>query len=107
MLGGAAILFPSLGLLFRLTLAGRFQAPESAVPRRGPRPVRRARSGFLARLAIACLIAGFLLLNVANAQWAHAIGLVCLLAFILGASRAIIFTALGEQPTSASPSASA
>jgi hypothetical protein len=54
-----------------------------------------------------CLIAGFLLLNITDAQWAHAVGLVCLLAFILSASWAIIFTALGEQPTSASPGASA
>jgi cytochrome d ubiquinol oxidase subunit II len=98
-LGGGAILFPSLGLLFRLALAGRFHAPQSTVSRPGTRRVRRPASGLLARLAIASLIAGFLLLNVANAQWAHAIGLVGLLAFVLAAFRAIIWTALDEQPT--------
>ena len=98
-LGGGAILFPSLGLLFSLALAGRFQAPESTVSRRLVR-VPRARSGLLARVALACLIAGFLLLNIANAPWAHAIGLVSLLAFSLVGFRAVIFSALGEQPTS-------
>jgi cytochrome d ubiquinol oxidase subunit II len=95
-LGGAAILFPSLGLLFGLALAGRFQAPESTESRRGIQRAPRARSGVLARLAIACLVAGFLLLNIANARWAHAIGLLCLLAFVLLAFRAIVFTALDE-----------
>lgn len=50
------------------------------------------------RLAIAILIAGFLLLNIADAGWAHAVGLVCLLAFVLAAFRAIVFTALDERP---------
>jgi hypothetical protein len=85
--------------LFGLALAGRFQSPESTVSGRGIQHVRPVRSALLARLAIACLIAGFLLLNIANAQWAHAAGLVFLLVFILVASRAITFTALGEQPT--------
>lgn len=98
-LGGGAILFPSLGLLFRLALSGRFEAPESTPSGHGAQVVRRGRSGLLARLAIACLIAGLLLLNIANASWAHAVGLVFICAFILVAFRAIMYTALGEQPT--------
>ena len=54
----------------------------------------------MARLAVACLIAGFALLNVANAGWAHAIGIVCLFAFVFAAFRAIIFAALGERESS-------
>ena len=85
--------------MFGLALAGRFQTPESIVSRRGVRRVRGARSGLPARLAIGCLIAGFLLLNIADAEWAHAVGLLWLLAFVLVAFQTIIFSAPGEQPT--------
>jgi cytochrome d ubiquinol oxidase subunit II len=98
-LGGGAILFPSLAVLFRLALTGRFQAAEGAAPAETSGRLATVRGGLLARLAIACLIAGFGLLNIANAEWAHVLGLLCLLAFILLAFRAIIFSALGEQPT--------
>ena len=90
-LGGAMILFPSLAVLFRLALAGRFQAAESTVPDDIARPLRAIRPGLLARLAAALLIAGFGLLNLANAQWAHAVGVVCLLCFVVVGFRAIIF----------------
>jgi cytochrome bd ubiquinol oxidase subunit II len=93
-LGGGAILFPSLAFLFRLALAGRFQAAESTVPNEIAQPVRAIRAGLVARLAVALLIAGFGLLNIANAQWAHAIGIVCLLCFVVLGFRAIIFSAL-------------
>jgi cytochrome bd ubiquinol oxidase subunit II len=90
-LGGALILFPSLAFLFRLALAGRFQATESTVPDEIAQPLRAIRPGLLARLAFALLIAGFGLLNVANAEWAHAVGVVCLLCFVVLGFRAIIF----------------
>jgi cytochrome bd ubiquinol oxidase subunit II len=90
-LGGAMILFPSLAVLFRLALAGRFQADENTVPDKIAQPLRAIRPGLLARLAVALLIAGFGLLNVANADWAHAVGVVCLLCFVLVGFRAIIF----------------
>ena len=96
-LGGAAILFPSLALLFGLAVTGRFRAAEAAEPQRAGRPLARVRSGLLIRAAIACLLAGFGLLNVADADWAHAVGLLCLLSFIVITFRAIIFTALVEQ----------
>jgi cytochrome d ubiquinol oxidase subunit II len=90
-LAGGAILFPSLGLLFRLTLGGRFDAgPEGDVFRPSPASVlaasslRRDFSGpTSARLAAACLVAGFGLLTVADAQWAHGIGVACLLGFVV------------------------
>jgi cytochrome bd ubiquinol oxidase subunit II len=90
-LGGAVILFPSLAVLFRLALAGRFQAAENTVPDEIAQPLRAIRPGLLARLAVALLIAGFGLLNLANADWAHAVGVVCLLCFVLVGFRAIIF----------------
>ena len=89
--GGAVILFPSLAVLFRLALAGRFQAAENTVPDEIAQPLRAIRPGLLARLAVALLIAGFGLLNLANADWAHAVGVVCLLCFVVVGFRAIIF----------------
>jgi cytochrome d ubiquinol oxidase subunit II len=93
-LGGGAIVFPSLALLFRLTLAGRFdqgRAAQAAAPARGR---KEASPALLGRLGVACLIVGFGLLTVANAAWAHALGVTALFAFV-----AIGFLALvrGEE----------
>lgn len=83
-LAGAVILFPSLGLLFRLYLRGRFD-PTGGDPT-GPEPPSRrpavaARSRW-ARVALACLIAGIALLTVLEAGWAHAAGVISLLGFV-------------------------
>jgi len=96
-LGGAVILFPALVLLFRLTLAGRFrdaehiEVEERTVTRVGP----NARP--LARAAGACLIAGFGLLNIANATWAHAVGVACLIGFVGLGFCAIVLPALYRE----------
>jgi cytochrome d ubiquinol oxidase subunit II len=95
--GGGVIVFPALALLFRLTLAGRFAATEDIPPDRSVREVGFGRTGVLARVAIACLIAGVGFLNVADAGWAHAIGLVSLFGFIVSAFAAIALPALGVQ----------
>jgi cytochrome bd ubiquinol oxidase subunit II len=84
-LGGATILFPSLALLFRLVLAGRLDhGPGDAErPLAATASVLAAsRAGLLGRVAGACLLAGFGFLTVAEAGWAHAIGVVALLAFL-------------------------
>jgi cytochrome bd ubiquinol oxidase subunit II len=83
-LGGAVILFPSLALLFRLDLTGRLAEGGESVDLRPtpPRLVRASRQGFLARAALACLIAGIGLLTVAETAWAHALGVVSLFAFV-------------------------
>jgi hypothetical protein len=44
--------------------------------------------------------AGFGLLNVADARWAHGIGMVCLFAFVVLGFPAIIFPAAARRPTS-------
>jgi cytochrome d ubiquinol oxidase subunit II len=99
-LGGAAILFPSLVLLFRLTLSGRLQAVETALPEHAAQRFGGAASPLLSRAAIACLIAGIGLLNLADARWAHAVGVGCLIGFVVLAIRTIIPAVLDEQPTS-------
>jgi cytochrome d ubiquinol oxidase subunit II len=98
-LGGAVILFPSLALLFGLAVSGRFRASESSGPERAGPSFKPGTSGLLARLAVACLIVGFGLLNVAEARWAHGVGVVCLLSFVVLGFRSIIFAALGRKAT--------
>jgi cytochrome bd ubiquinol oxidase subunit II len=82
---GGAILFPSLGLLFRLVLGGRLDyaesMPTSTTPRRAV--LSASAPGLLARSAGACFIAGLGFLTAADADWAHAIGIASLLAFIV------------------------
>src|SRR3954463_9382163 len=78
-LGGAIILFPSLALLFRLDLTGRLaEGGGSADLRPTPRLLRASQQGFLARAALASLVAGIGLLTVAETAWAHALGVVSL-----------------------------
>jgi cytochrome d ubiquinol oxidase subunit II len=99
-LAGGVILFPALGLLLRLAVQGRFSSVEPAQSKAAAPGVRTVRSGLLARAAVACLIAGFGLLNVADASWAHAVGVVCFFAFVLLGFGAIVFPALRTGPTS-------
>jgi cytochrome bd ubiquinol oxidase subunit II len=86
-LAGGAILFPSLALLFTLALTGRFDhahAHTRAAPTPGAgRLLSASLPRLRARVAVACLIVGVGLLNVAEAQWAHALGVVSLFAFIV------------------------
>jgi cytochrome d ubiquinol oxidase subunit II len=99
-LAGGAILFPALAWLFGLTLAGRFRTAEHDVSedRSDGHPLTGGR--LIARVAAACLIAGFGLLTVADAAWAHAVGVVCLMAFVVLAFGAIIVPLLDEQSVS-------
>jgi cytochrome bd ubiquinol oxidase subunit II len=84
---GGVIVFPSLALLFRLTL-GPLRGPERAAAEAPPRPTATAmiaasKQNLLARGAIACLLAGFGFLTVLNPAWAHAIGIAALAGFIV------------------------
>jgi cytochrome bd ubiquinol oxidase subunit II len=78
---GGVILFPSLALLFRLTLGGRLSEAELAQERRQRAAVPRpgARVG---RFAAASLVAGIGFLTIADAAWAHALGVAFFLAFV-------------------------
>jgi cytochrome d ubiquinol oxidase subunit II len=84
-LGGGVIVFPSLALLFRLVLGGALdhrEAPTTPAARGGRIVPSASRAGLLARVAAACLIVGVGLTTIANASWAHAIGVTCLLGFV-------------------------
>jgi cytochrome bd ubiquinol oxidase subunit II len=84
-IAGGAILFPSLALLFKLVLSG--QLDHGVAPRAQPNPaasiLSASASDLPTRVAAACLLIGFGFLTVAEAGWAHLIGVVSLLAFIL------------------------
>jgi cytochrome d ubiquinol oxidase subunit II len=90
---GMLILFPSLALLFRLALGGRLGhgVPAAAVDQpTGARILAASAPGLLGRAAAACLVAAIGFLNVADAGWAHAIGVAALLGFlVLGAAAAL------------------
>ena len=86
-LAGAVILFPSLALLFGFVL-GRTPGRGKSVaerPAQGRSLLTALGPGLLPRLAIACLVAGVGFLTVAEAAWAHALGVLCLFAFIVAA----------------------
>jgi cytochrome d ubiquinol oxidase subunit II len=84
-LAGGVILFPSLGLLFRLVLRGSFDAApsiERGAPLAGP-------SGGLApaltttRIAAACFAIGAAFLVIGDSAWPHVVGVAALAAFIV------------------------
>jgi cytochrome bd ubiquinol oxidase subunit II len=81
---GALILFPSLALLFRLTLVGHLgghgPGDHAAIQPRGL--LAASTAGLLARVAAGCLLVGVVMLTIAESGWAHAIGVVALLAFV-------------------------
>jgi cytochrome bd ubiquinol oxidase subunit II len=101
-LTGAVLLFPALTLLFTLTLRGRLEVhgreskPTSATSRSGVAQLLLGPT-LGGRLALALLIVGIGMLNVADAPWAHAIGVASLLAFIIVAFAALVPTALAED----------
>ena len=89
---GGLLLFPSLALLFRLTLGGELR---DSGPGLVETPVESRRRGLVsvrldARLSVAFLVAGIGFLTVANAGWAHAIGVACFFGFILSGFRAAL-----------------
>jgi cytochrome d ubiquinol oxidase subunit II len=81
-LAGGVILAPSLGLLFRLTLTGRFDPSHGAEPAPALASVRPQRTNprRSARLAGGCLVAGVILLTLADTGVAHVFGVLALLA---------------------------
>lgn len=96
---GALILFPSLALLVGLLLRGRLDHGElePAAARGAARDLLGASSeGLAVRLAGGCLIAGVGLLSVAEAGWAHLIGVLALLCFLPIAVWALVPAQLAE-----------
>jgi cytochrome d ubiquinol oxidase subunit II len=94
-LAGGVLLFPSLALLFSLTLEGRLRGAGVAAPDVARTARGAAKPTLLARVAAACLIAGIGLLNVADARWAHALGVLSLFGFVISGFLAVVPGAIG------------
>ena len=96
---GGVLLFPSLGLLFGMLLSGRFDT--GGLPANAPARARALPAGSrigAGRGAVALLLAGVGLLNVAGAPWAHGIGVTALLAAVVLGFASIVPAVLAEDP---------
>jgi hypothetical protein len=82
-----------------LTLTGRFRGDEITPSELAAGGFRTFKPRLLVRSAVASLIAGIGLLNVADASWAHAIGVVCLFGFIVAGFVVIVSKVLAQEPT--------
>ena len=101
-LAGGAVLAPSLALLFRLVLGGRLDhgagvaaGAEAGIASAGSaaggpatgsdarRIVAASASGLAARGAVAAFVVGFGTLTLADAGWAHVIGVLAFFSFVL------------------------
>jgi cytochrome d ubiquinol oxidase subunit II len=98
---GGLILFPSLALLFRLTLAGHLHHHGPAAEIVAAEPAGGLRAPHVSlrvRLAGALAVVGIGLTNVANGTALHVVGAVCLLAFIAVAFRAALPADVASAP---------
>jgi cytochrome bd ubiquinol oxidase subunit II len=102
---GAAILLPSLGLLFRLVLGGQLDRPPTTAGDIAPGPLRilsSSRHRLYARLATAGLLGGLGFLTAAQAPWAHAVGVTslfgCMIFAFLAVGPAQLAAAEDEEP---------
>jgi len=80
---GAVTLFPSLGFLFRLSLAGTLDPDRRGPVLQHPDREDALRPRWAARAALACFIAGFALLVFADADAAHVLGVIAFAAAAL------------------------
>ncbi|MGI9183399.1 MAG: cytochrome d ubiquinol oxidase subunit II [Solirubrobacteraceae bacterium] len=96
-IAGAILLFPSLGLLFALALTGRFDAHAGEAAAVDSAPPRGRARVVGPRPAVALLVCGVGLLNVASAPWAHGVGVVSLLGFVVVGFLAIAPRVLAED----------
>jgi cytochrome d ubiquinol oxidase subunit II len=81
---GGLILFPSLGLLFRLVLRGSFSAAPNVARAASPAPTIRGLPPLPAtRLAAACFAVGGAFLAIGETTWTHVVGVALLGAFIV------------------------
>jgi cytochrome d ubiquinol oxidase subunit II len=95
-LAGGALLFPSLGLLFGLTLRGHFDPQAATGAQNAGRASAVVEVPLGPRLAVALLVIGVGMLNAATAPWAHAVGVVSLFGFMIVAFAVIVPRALTE-----------
>ncbi|MDG4823203.1 cytochrome d ubiquinol oxidase subunit II [Asanoa sp. WMMD1127] len=94
---GAVVLFPSLVLLFRLTLVGRFDPTTEGPELVRTGPVSREGRKHAAQTGIGFLVAGFVLLTIAEPTVSHIFGLIFLGIAMVAGFRAVGPTDLGSR----------
>jgi cytochrome bd ubiquinol oxidase subunit II len=95
-LAGGVLLFPSLALLFTITLrGGRAGGTSAADAELRGFPLRQTTTA--PRIAVVLFIVGLGMLNAANAGWCHIIGVVALFGFIIAGFTAIVPRALSSS----------
>jgi len=95
---GGLILFPSLGFLFRLSLAGRLQPDRRGPVQQRPDRADAPRPAWAARAALACYVAGAALLVFADDDPGHVVGV-----FLFALTALLAFTAVGPDQLAAQP----
>ena len=91
-IGGGIILFPSLALLFTITLRRRSQPMPSSETAAGAVQVGTELhvSPTAPRVAVALFVVGLGMLNAANAGWCHIIGVIALFGFVIAGFVAVV-----------------
>jgi cytochrome bd ubiquinol oxidase subunit II len=91
-IAGGVILFPSLVLLFAITLRRRSRPMSGSDTAAGAAQVGRQLrvSPTAPRLAVALFIVGLGMLNAANAGWCHIIGALALISFVVVGFAAVV-----------------
>jgi cytochrome d ubiquinol oxidase subunit II len=92
-IAGGVLLFPSLALLFTITLRGGSTAAASASAG-GLRGFPLRETATAPRIAVVLFIVGLGMLNAANAGWCHIIGVIALFGFVIAGFTAIVPRAL-------------
>jgi cytochrome d ubiquinol oxidase subunit II len=95
-LAGGVLLFPSLALLFTITLRGRSGARGTAAAATlADFPLRATPTA--PRVAVVLFIVGLGMLNAANAGWCHIIGVIALFGFVIAGFTAIVPRELADD----------
>jgi cytochrome d ubiquinol oxidase subunit II len=98
---GGAILFPSLTLLFRLMLGGQLDAVAEDAGATAPSPAAVLGASTVeaaGRVTVAMFVAAIGFLTLADATWAHTIGVICLFGFgVAGFVALAPWQAAGEE----------
>jgi cytochrome d ubiquinol oxidase subunit II len=97
-IGGGAIVFPSLIWLFRLSLRGSFDDRSASEQPISVRTASDTHTVLTGRIAVATLVIGTGLLVFADAKAAHVVAIVSLLVFVVTGFLALVPALLPDEP---------
>jgi cytochrome bd ubiquinol oxidase subunit II len=97
-IGGGAIVFPSLIWLFRLSLRGSFDEHSASEQPLSVRTESDSHTVLTGRIAVATLVIGTGLLVFADAKAAHVVAIISLLVFVVTGFLALVPALLPDEP---------